>query len=176
VRNFQSAEKLLEALHTGQCNILILDINLPQKSGLDILPEIRRDYPDMWILVLTMYNSPAILNKAKEQGVHGVLLKDFGEQDLLKALNDIITTGKYQNPVIKNYDEDSADASKVLFLTKREKEIITLTAQGKTSSEIAEILFLSPHTVNTHRRNIYKKLDITNIKELITVANANGLQ
>ena len=174
IESFGSAEALMKSLEKHQPDYLILDLSLPKRSGLDILPEIRRLYPDTWILVLTMHNDPAVLQKINDAGAHGTILKDFGEGDLLQALNEVARYGRYENPRLKNLENDPIPSG-VLFLTEREKELAGLVAQGKNTSEIAEILGLSPHTVNTHRKNIYKKLDISSIQELISFAHSNGL-
>ncbi len=171
---FKTASTFLHALESESPDIIILDLNLPDRNSLNFIADIRRDHPDVCILILTMHNDPLLAEKVREEGANGYLLKDFGEKELLYALNVVFSGGYYTNPEIEQRHIENS-STKALFLTKREKEVIAFTAQGKSSSEIAEHLFLSPHTVNTHRRNIYKKLGISNVKELITFAYANGL-
>ncbi|MDG5766047.1 response regulator transcription factor [Balneolales bacterium ANBcel1] len=174
VQFFKSAKALTAALSYHSPDILLLDLNLPDVNGIDLIPDIRSRYPDTYILILTMHRDPILIRKVRQMGADGYLLKDFGEKELLDAM-DCINRGR---PWFKNLpylQQESNQDANALFLTAREKEIIHLTVTGQTSAEIAKKLFLSPHTVNTHRRNIYKKLKISNIKELITYAHSNGL-
>lgn len=171
---FKTASDFLQALQSESPDLIILDLNLPDGNSMEFIADIRRDHPDVRILILTMHNDPLLAEKARKEGVNGFLLKDFGEEELLYALNIILGGGYYTNPEIDQTRAENS-STKALFLTKREKEVILLTAQGKSSAEIAEELFLSHHTVNTHRRNIYKKMGISNLKELIKFAYANGL-
>lgn len=171
---FKTASALLEALESHSPDLIILDLNLPDRNSLEFISDIRQNHPDVRILILTMHNDPFLAQRVMDEGANGYLLKDFGEDELLYALNILISGGDYINPEVSNNNSDSP-STRALFLTKREKEVIALTAQGKSSAEIAELLYLSAHTVNTHRRNIYKKLGLSNVKELISFAYANGL-
>lgn len=171
---FSNGRDLLNALEFDEPDILILDINLPDMNGLDILKEIRKENEEMPILILTMHSDPFVVKKVKSLGGNGYLLKDFGEKEFLRALDKVLSGGYYQSPSV-DIDENVNEDKHTLQLTEREKEIIRLSARGKSSNEIADELFLSPHTVNTHRRNIYKKLRISNIKELIKFAYDEGI-
>jgi len=172
--SFKTASDFLVALQSESPDLIILDLNLPDRNSIEFIADIRRGHPRVCILILTMHNDPLLAEKVRQEGANGFLLKDFGEDELLYALNVVLSGEYYTNPEIgQSHTENSS--TKALFLTKREKEVIVLTAKGKSSAEIAEELFLSRHTVNTHRRNIYKKLGISNLKELIKFAYANGL-
>lgn len=174
IRAFKTAADLLKALQTKVPDVIILDLNLPDQNSIDFIADIRREHPTVHILILTMHSDPLLAEKVRQEGANGYLLKDFGEKELLYALNLIMSGEYYTNPEI-NQKQTEESTTKALFLTKREKEVIALTTKGKSSSEIAEDLHLSPHTINTHRRNIYKKLGVSNIKELIKFSYANGL-
>lgn len=174
VRAFSNGTELLKALHNDHPDILILDLNLPDVNGLDVLKEIRKKYIDLPVLILTMHSDPYVVKKVKSLGGNGYLLKDFGEKEFLRALDTILAGGYYQSPSVDTIDYEHEDKH-TLTLTDREKEIIRLSARGKSSNEIADELYLSHHTVNTHRRNIYKKLRISNIKELIKFAYDEGI-
>lgn len=164
----------MQMLQNDVPDILILDLNLPDQSGLDVLPDLKATYPSMKVMVLTMHSEPTVLHRVYAAGANGLLLKDFGEQEMIDALDDIVTYGIYRNPKLGDVSQD-IKTSKALFLTPREKEIVRLTANGFSSSDIARDLFLSPHTVNTHRRNIYKKLDLKDMRELVNFAHHNEL-
>jgi len=174
VSSYKTVGALLEALESNSPDFLILDLNLPDQNSLSYIAKVRKDHPELGVLVLTMHNDPLLADKVLREGADGFLLKDFGEEELLYALNVVNMGDKYINPKIKRVRPNAFNSSP-LFLTKREKQIIRETAQGRSSVEIASNLYISPHTVNTHRRNIYKKLNISNIRELITFAYKNGL-
>lgn len=174
VEFFTTAEALWRALNGKAPDILLLDVNLPDRNGIDMLADIRSTYPETGVLVFTMHCDPFLIQKARQLGADGYLLKDFGEKELLDAM-ECLLRGKPYFKNLPHQQQASNGNGKVLFLTTREKEIIHYSVSGHTSEEIAARLYLSPHTVNTHRRNIYKKLNISNIKELISYAHSNGL-
>lgn len=174
ITSFQTGEDLRKALDKSVPELLILDLNLPGISGIDLLAEIRKKHENLPVLILTMHSDPYLVKKVIDLGANGYLLKDFGEEDLINALEVALTGGFYQSPSVEKLAEKNNELH-TLHLTKREKEIIKFSANGMSSNEMADKLFLSPHTINTHRRNIYKKLGINNIKELIKFAYDEGL-
>jgi len=174
LHSYSSGESLLSALETTTPDLLILDVKLPDMNGLDVLKEIRMKNSELPILILTMHRDPYVFKLAKDLGSNGILLKDYGETELLKAIESVLQGDFYKSPAVEIANEEESD-SKSIQLTDREREVIRLSAEGKSALEIAEALFLSPHTINTHRRNIYKKLRINNVKELVKFAYDEGL-
>ena len=170
----KSIEECRTCLSRQPVDILVLDLQLPDGNGLDLLRDFREHYPKMLVLVLTMHNDPFLVDQIQKNGGHGFLLKDFGKKEFTEALDKLKPDAFYKGPGVKSYSESDAFTGSVR-LTEREKEIISLTARGKTSQEISQMLFISEHTANTHKRNIYKKLGLHDSRELTKFAYDNGL-
>ena len=154
---------------------ILIDINLGGENGLDIGRKLKRRYPTVKIIVLTMHHHPSFKQQAKEYGFDAFLHKDASTKVLLQTLNDL-KLGKAWN-----WDEQEKEDTEFRFLknnynlTTRELEIIHYLAQGLDNQQIAEKLYLSYFTVKTHRKNIYMKLGVSNIVELTTFAKENLL-
>ncbi len=169
-----NGQHIESVLFNKSIEVLLLDLNLPGKTGIEILTDIREKYPNLIIVILTMYADEELARLTKKKGANAYLSKDAS----LKELEHVIF-------YIKNYDfylgkhikikkninmikEDKFD--KFALVTSREKEIIKLIASGRTSIEIAEELNISSSTVQTHRKNIFRKLKINKSSELINKA------
>jgi len=174
--SFKNAADLSGALQHRLPDILILDLNLPDTSGVELMPDLRRRYTHLPVLVLTMHKDQLLAAKLLRAGANGYLSKDFGEDELLAAMEKVVSGANYENPDFGEPILSSGNGhDKTYFLSRREKEIVQLTVDGLSSNDIAAKLFVSPHTVNTHRRNIYKKLGLQNVKELITFAHTHDI-
>lgn len=154
-------------------DILILDLNVNGQNLLSQIEQIRERQPKMKILIFTSYNSPAMVKKAFELNVDGFLLKDAAHDELVFALetisNDEVYIGK-SIAKLKQYEPKTAISDKFVEkenLSKREREIAQLLAEGLDNKVIANKLFISPHTVHTHRKSIFRKLDIHSLVELM---------
>ena len=159
-------------------DILVLDINMPLKNGLDIGKELKTSYPKIKLFYLSMYSELSFLKTAKELGADGYFLKDSAGSEIVAALKKFglgqkIFDPKLEETPINLHHEDYF--VKNFSLSKREVEIIRLLKQNKSTEEIAKQLFLSFETIKSHRKNIYLKLSINKISELINFANANEL-
>ncbi len=172
--------ELIQRLQHHVADLVILDLNMPGMDGFDCIKQIKKDATPPKILVLTNYNQPEIIEEVIKLGADGFLLKNSSAQEVREAMETILKGDKYfpkQNapdPVAENsffYDE----FLKKFQLTKREVGIMLLICHGKSSKQIADELFLSELTVNTHRRNIMKKLDLNNVAGLIHFARQNSL-
>ena len=160
-------------------DILFLDINVKGVNSIKQIPHIKAIKPDLKILIFSSYDSPSVVKKAFEQPIHGYLLKDTDEAELIEALETVIAGKIYVGkhiPTSQSFiiDPDSTfefDDSflKLDKLTKREKEVTDLMVKGLNSQLIAEQLFISSHTVKVHRKNIFKKLEIHSVAELINL-------
>lgn len=176
-----------DAIHRAlnlQPDLLITDISMPGTNGTDAVREIKRRNPDIKILVLTMHGSENHVHDALTAGADGYVLKEDSHNDLISAIKSILSGKSFLSPgvcsnVVTGYLNGSPTTTKVTTtwdtLTNREKEIIKLIAEGNKNKEIAAYLSISVKTVEKHRSNIMKKLDVKNATGLINYAIQNGL-
>lgn len=171
---------VLKLLKEKSPDILILDLNLRSSDGFTILQRIRSEQgTHVKILVLTMYDEESLIEKARILKANGFFLKNAGNDELLNALHAIeekdfyipekLLSRKFQ---LNTYRDDFIVKMR---LTQREVEIIKLVVEGKTNEQISEQLYVSHHTVRTHRKNIMKKLDLGNAADLVRFAYENNI-
>lgn len=178
-----SFEDLRKALQKSS-DILILDLNIKGRNSLERMDEIRFKQPRLKILVYSSYNTPSAVAKAFKKGVDGYILKDTGQEELLLALETVARDESYigkgvavrKNQVRKKIaSEFEDDFIKRTRLTKREKEVMWAIVEGLESQDIAGRLFISLHTVQTHRKNLFRKLGVHSAAELIKYVLEKGL-
>lgn len=171
--------ELLPILKEGKADILILDLNLPDIDGFSLLKSIREFDSKLHVVILTMYHEEYLVERAKQEGANAYLLKNSGNDELLQALDRLDENKFYvaqqleQELTRKKLFKD--DFAQKMKLTRRELEIIKLLAMGKTSQQASVELSLSSHTVDTHRKNIFRKLEINNIADLVRFAHDNKI-
>ena len=158
-------------------DIVFLDINLPHRNGMDIAKEILKDFSATKVILLTMYEDQSMIKEAKKVGVQGYILKNSSKKELLQGIYVVFEGKNYFDEKIKK-DADfinKDDFAKKFTLTDREIEIIKAVKEGRSSQEIADMMFLSYLTIKTHRRNIHFKLGTSTTTELIKFAAENGI-
>jgi two-component system, NarL family, response regulator NreC len=156
--------------------VLILDLSLPGESGLAAIPAIRERSPDTKIVVLTMNDSSETVREALRAGVHGYILKEAAEEELIKAVRLAGQGERYVQPSLgAQLAAELEDGGPPSGLSDREVEVLHLIALGHTNMEIAEKLCLSVRTVESHRANVQLKLDCSGRSELVRYAIDNGL-
>lgn len=165
-----------------QPDVVLMDAAMPELDGLEAAKIIKQKIPKVKIIVLTGYDDEVIIIKMLESGVDGYLPKVVSTEELVRAIHTVSEGGTYFSAVVRKVTGDVPPESfrrrkpgQRLLLTKREEEILQLIAEGKTHHEIATLLHLSVRTVDTHRNNILKKLDIHNTAGLVLYAVRNGL-
>lgn len=154
---------------------ILLDIELPELNGFEVLDKIRKKRKNTKIIMLTMYNDVLTIKKALKKGANGYILKNLLEEEIFLALKTVLEGKNYLcNEVAQTLLTEKAEI-RPDNLTSREVQIIKLIANGLTNQEIGEKLEISNRTIDTHRRNIYSKLDINKSTELIKYAVKYGL-
>jgi two-component system response regulator NreC len=156
-------------------DVLVLDLNMPEGSSLAAVPMIRSDCPDTQIVVLTMQNEPAYARQALSAGVLGYVLKEAADTELVEAVRRAAAGDKYLNPRLGARVATEPPPGPPDGLSRREVEILRLVALGHTNVEIAEKLYLSVRTVETHRAHIQQKLRLSSRAELVRYALERGL-
>jgi two-component system response regulator NreC len=180
-----NGEEVLEVLRTTVVDVLLLDIEMPKMNGIDCAKEITTKHKDVKIIILSMYQEASLIKKLIQIGVKGYMLKTIPKEELVLAIQKVFEGQEYfSSDVTKALLQDKnsekiiqfTEKSKLLdLLTKREIEIISYISQGFTNPQIGEKLFISHRTVDSHRTNIMKKLNLHNVAGLIRFAFQNGL-
>lgn len=186
VGTYSNGKELLNSLKTHEnIDIVMSDFNMPEMNGIELTYQIRQQYPDIKILLLTVSEEANTIQEAFKAGVSGYVMKKAGKAEFELALKTIASGKKFYSESVVfellNRDKNIADltnetiAEKLHNLSEREIEIITLIAKELSTNQIAEKLFLSPATIETHRHNILKKLGIKNSIGLVKFAMKNRL-
>jgi two-component system nitrate/nitrite response regulator NarL len=165
------SDEALEKLKKLKVDIVITDINMPNMSGIELARNLRLVHPGQKILALSMFGEKTTINDMLDAGVNGYILKNTGKHELMLALRSIV---KGQSFFSKEVSEELKKTDDIVdrryILTTREREIVKHIAKGMSHTEIGEKLFISPRTVDTHRTNLMKKLEVNSIAELIKLA------
>lgn len=177
-------EEGLAFLDNRQVDVILADINLPGRSGIEVAREVKQNYPGVKVIALTMHEDIEMVRKMVEAGASGFLLKRANMNDVLEAIRTVAKGGKYldrdvQAMMMENISNpDASETPKTdeeVTLTRRELEILSLVAKEYTNERIAEKLFISERTVETHRRNIFSKTKTKSVVGLIKFAIRKGL-
>lgn len=183
-------KELLRLLRRKEVDLLFLDMNLPDMDGLEILDSLKnKPNKPKRIIILTMYDEPKMVKAAFKSGVDGYILKGNGVQELKQAIEEVMEGNTFMgegvnliNGIGKNKKQTGGIKSvfqdkfiKKYHLTKRELEVLSLISQAMSNKEIAKELYISDQTVSVHRKNIMRKLGVSNTAGLIKVAYDNSL-
>lgn len=163
----ESARRYLRGHHP---DVLVLDLNMPGEPSIDAIPKLRSEFPETQIVVLTMQNEPAYARSALGAGVLGYVLKESADAELVEAIRAAVAGERYLNPRLGAKVAAEPPPGPPDGLSDRELEILRLIALGFTNSQVAEELFLSVRTVETHRAHIQQKLGLSDRAELVRYA------
>lgn len=169
-------EEVVTVVKKLKPDILLLDISMPKISGLEVIKQVHYISPKTKILIITVHKASTYILKAFKAGVKGYLHKENAGEDLLAALGKIARGETYLSSAVSSYlvDKVVGNESKQLlkesFLTSREEEVLRLVVEGKTAKQIAEVLFISPRTVENYKNILLKKLNLSRTSDLIKYA------
>ncbi|SMG27977.1 response regulator [Sphingobacterium psychroaquaticum] len=174
---FPDAKSTLAFLSETPPQVLLLDINLPDANSLDLVADMKRKYPDLRILIISVHNEYAVIKSMLDQGANGYVQKNSSVDDIVTGIKTILLGDTYVCSQTKFILESKQQDTllRVPKLTRREKEILQEAAQGFTTIQIAERLFISPHTVESHRKNLIEKFSTKNLSSVIKLALEYGL-
>ncbi len=181
----ENGEEAIARTHELEPDVIVIDLSMPKLSGIEAVKIIKRRYPRTQILVLTMHENEEYIVQIVKTGASGYIIKTAGKDELVKAIRTVAVGEKFFSHKVseilvdgfmrKSDPSSSGGLTDQAPLTRREKEILALVAEGLTNQEIGKRLFISPRTVDTHRTNIMQKLDIHDIANLVRYAIERGL-
>jgi two-component system, NarL family, response regulator NreC len=163
----EGARRYLRGHHP---DVLVLDLNMPGEPSLEAIPKLRAEFPDTQIVVLTMQNEPAYARSALSTGVLGYVLKESADAELVEAVRSAVAGQHYLNPRLGAKVASEPPPGPPDGLSERELQILRLIALGYTNAQVADELFLSVRTVETHRAHIQQKLGLSDRAELVRYA------
>lgn len=182
IRSILQNEKELEwaghAMNASSClaflkqqlpDVILMDINMPDKSGIDLCKEVKEKYPSVFIIGLSTFNQQSFIQKMMDNGASGYVLKNATQEELMEGIETVMKGKTYLSDEAAQSLRKNNDAG-IPVLTRREKEVLGLIAEGMTNNEIGQKLFISTTTVDTHRKNLLTKFEAKNVASLIRAA------
>ncbi len=170
-------EELVKLVDLKKPKLVLTDIRMPRMDGIEATKIIKKKHPYIHVLAMTMFDQPDAIKQMLDAGATGYILKNSGIKMLSKAIESVANGETFFDPnmafnFMNSYIDDNVNIGKTnkIILSNREKEILNLIANGKTSKNIADILFIAKSTVDTHRKNMIRKLELSSGNELIKYA------
>jgi DNA-binding NarL/FixJ family response regulator len=173
-----SGKELLDALGRLEADLVVLDVGLPDMSGIELARQVRANHPSIRIVALSGYTDRLFVDQMLKAGAKGYVAKSAGADDLVRAIRAVMDGNVFFSPevaVVLMPDVGETGEAPLSLLGKREREILSLLATGKTSPDIAQLLGISVGTVQVHRRNIKAKLGLRSVADLTRYAIRRGL-
>jgi len=182
VGEYSSGREAVEGVNATRPEVAVLDISMPELNGVDATQQILRQHPDVKVIILTMHDSEELARKVLEAGARGYVLKSDAVRDLSNAVRTVqkgqpFFSGKISEMILRGFlsNPNQTQESAIPQLTAREREVVQLLAEGKSSKEVASILGTSPATVETQRAKIMQKLDLHSVTDLVRYAIRNHI-
>ena len=173
IASLSHGKELMDHLKTGPIpDVLLLDLTMPEMDGFAVLKKLKKQYPKIRTIAISMHDDGHYIVKCVRHGAFGYLLKNADEEELIQAIDTVYQGKKYFNRDISErmINLMAMEGSQPKALSAKETEVLSLISDGLTTKEIADRLFISTRTVETHRANMMKKLDVKNTAELIKKA------
>lgn len=171
-----NAANCIQYFSSHTADVILMDISLPDMDGVDLCKVIKKNYPGIMVLALSTFNQGTYIRKMMESGASGYLLKNAAKEEIIEAIKLVMKGKTYLSFDAGQALRSGAESQTSLPpLTKREKEVLLLIAEGLTNVQIAEKLFISVDTVDSHRKNLHSKLNVKNTAMLIRFAVENNL-
>jgi DNA-binding NarL/FixJ family response regulator len=181
VFSIYNPDEILNAIKENSIDLVFLDLYMPNLVGMDILSEIKEKYPKKNVIILSSHFQAKYINKALGLGANGFLSKSINKSEIKNTLDNILT-GKiylckecYRELDLNKMHEQNPKISFKELLTAREEEVLEQLVEGKSSTEIGELLFISKDTVETHKKHLYEKFNVKKITQLVKIALENDL-
>jgi len=172
----------ISTLRDGTIEVVLLDINLPDKSGIEVCKEIKKTQPSTKVIALTMHSESAYISKMAKAGVDGYILKNSGKAEIIQAIEHVMTGQQFFSQAVTqsllsgmHQPKKPTSSDFIQKLTRREKEVLRLIVGEQTTEEIAQTLFISSSTVISHRKSLLRKLNAKNSAGLVKAAYEFGL-
>ena len=160
-------------------DVILLDVVMPGESGIEVLPKLLKETPETRVLLLSMQDDPSYVREAFAAGASGYVLKEAADEEVVSAVREIADGGRYVHPALGARmvaaEAEERAAAEADPLSEREREVLRLLALGHTNQEIAEQLYISVRTAESHRAHIMQKLRLSTRAELVRYALAHGL-
>lgn len=176
---------VIEFLKSNSCDILLLDVNLPGMNGIEVCKKVVADFSDTKVLAISMFNEESFVSEILNNGATGYILKNTGREELIKAIQTILSGQSYfskdvtetiMKSLMKQRKGSNSESKKQLpKISRREKEVLELIMKEHTTQEIAKQLFISLKTVESHRSNLLTKLNARNTAGLVRIAMENNI-
>jgi two-component system nitrate/nitrite response regulator NarL len=170
-----NGEELIKEVRLKRPDVVITDIRMPIMDGIKATAIIKKEFPKINVLAFTMFDQANAVKQMTKAGAHGYILKNSGLKIMIEAIKAVAENKEYFDPnVLVNIEKSEENKKNKIqkrgILSRREKEIIALIEEGKTSVEISEILFIAKGTVDSHRKNMIRKLGLSSASELVKYA------
>jgi two-component system, NarL family, response regulator NreC len=170
-----SAREAIFEARSAKPDVVLMDVMMPDQSGLEVVPQLLHESPDAKVLVLSMQDDPRYVREAFEAGASGYVLKEAADTELVAAIREVAGGGRYVHPELGARLVAAETAERRRAEEDREREVLRLLALGHTNQEIAKELYISVRTAETHRAHIMQKLRLSSRAELVRYALDEGL-
>jgi DNA-binding NarL/FixJ family response regulator len=182
VGEYASGREAVEGVKNARPDVAVMDISMPDLNGVEATQQISKQHPDTKVIVLTMHDSEELARKVLEAGARGYVLKSDAARDLANAVRSVVQgqpffSGRISEMLLRGYlnHPNQPQETAIPSLTPREREVVQLLAEGKSSKEVASVLGTSPATVETQRAKIMQKLDLHSVTDLVRYAIRNHI-